>query len=60
MWRVDASVGFTFSDATDPKQMVLFDSNEANNLIDILQNQFSGLRMVDIMQRGSSEDSVIQ
>jgi three-Cys-motif partner protein len=43
MWRVDESGEFTFSDATDPDQLVLFDTEPRYDLLaKRLQNHFGG------------------
>ena len=41
-WKVDSSSGFSFSDATNPDQLVLFDIDETGKLITDLKLHFSG------------------
>lgn len=45
-WRIDPSSGFNFSDATNPKQMVLFDIDPAYDLAKILCIQFGHQRVL--------------
>jgi len=42
MWRVDSEGDFSFSDATDPSQQVLFRAEHDKRLFDILSESFSG------------------
>ena len=42
MWRVDPDGEYRFSDATNPDQAVLFESNVTPILIDQLRAQFKG------------------
>lgn len=41
-WRVDPSTGYRFSDRTDPCQLVLFEMDPSDELIDDLLTVFSG------------------
>ncbi len=38
-WRVDTTSGFSFSDATNPDQMVLFDIDETPKLAEMLKEE---------------------
>lgn len=42
MWKVDQSGEFSFSDATDPNQMVLFGSDTQSRVLDLLTAAFQG------------------
>lgn len=42
MWRIDPDGEFKFSDATNPNQMVLFETDTTSNLADLLRKQFVG------------------
>lgn len=41
-WKVDSSMGFRFSDATNPDQMVLLELDETPTLAKELQSRFAG------------------
>lgn len=43
-WKVDPESGFHFSDATNPAQMILFSMDPSQDLIKIIERQFSGKR----------------
>jgi three-Cys-motif partner protein len=49
MWRVDSEGDFRFSDATDPSQQILFRSEHAKQLLEILTRSFGG-QTVDVLQ----------
>ena len=48
-WKVDPSSGFRFSDATDPKQLVLFELDPTRGLAKEIQNEFGG-RTVQVVE----------
>jgi three-Cys-motif partner protein len=41
-WKVDPQSGFTFSDATNPDQLVLFENDSPRELANQLKRQFAG------------------
>lgn len=45
-WKVDSNFGFSFSDATNPNQMVLFKDEVAPRLADELVGHFSGRQVL--------------
>jgi three-Cys-motif partner protein len=44
-WRVDPSSGFSFSDATNPDQLVLFEIDETPKLAELLTHEFAGRKV---------------
>lgn len=46
MWKVDPEGEFTFSDATNPNQLVLFEPNVTPTLVEQLRNEFSAKGLV--------------
>jgi three-Cys-motif partner protein len=44
-WKVDNSSGCHFSDATNPDQLVLFEEEPSNNLVEILPMKYAGQRV---------------
>lgn len=45
-WGVDKTSGFCFSDATDPKQLLLFEVDQTSKLASELENTFSSKKVV--------------
>ncbi len=45
-WRIDPSSGFSFSDRTDPDQMILFNLDPSYNLANELFTRFKGKKIV--------------
>lgn len=50
MWKVDPLGGFTFSDATDPNQMLLFNAPSTDPLAAALVEQFKGTGQIPVKQ----------
>lgn len=42
MWKVDLDGEFRFSDATNPNQLVLFETDTTSNLVEQLRKEFAG------------------
>lgn len=58
MWEVDLKGEFRFSDATNPYQKVLFESDPSNTLWPILQQHFAGQEVLtDLILRFVEEDT---
>jgi hypothetical protein len=55
-WHMDSTSGFSFSDATNPDQMVLFDIDETPKLAKILQEKFAHQQVVVEQTRKFVED----
>ncbi len=58
MWKVDETGEFRFSDATDPRQLILFEGDWSSQLADTIAAEFRGKRPVTGEQvRGFVEDN---
>ena len=44
-WKIDASSGYSFSDATDPNQMVLFDADHSPKLASDISRVFANKKV---------------
>lgn len=48
MWRVDPDGEFTFSDATNPEQLILFTTDNSPHLLDSICQQFQGSQEIQV------------
>jgi hypothetical protein len=57
-WKVDPESGFHFSDATNPAQMILLSVDPSQDLVKLIEHQFSGKRTeVSIIQKFVEEET---
>lgn len=57
-WKVDPESGFHFSDKTNPAQMILLSVDPSQDLVKIIENEFSGKRVrVSVIQQFVEEET---